>query len=156
MSRNRQKHPVELGAHIGSASVVMIFAVLCLTIFAALSFVTANAEYRLANKTAESAEAYYTADSEAEERCVQIYALLAEQPHPDLAAEKLRAMDVHMTQTDAGYRLEYCVPIDAVQVIEVMLLWHRDTAVIQKWSITTTAQWDNDEHLQVWDGTVRE
>ena len=33
------------GINIGSASIIMVFSVLCLTVFAVLTFVTANNEY---------------------------------------------------------------------------------------------------------------
>ena len=44
------------GIHVGSASIIMIFAVLCLTVFSTLSYVTANQEYRLAQKSALAME----------------------------------------------------------------------------------------------------
>ena len=58
MQQTRRKNRAEMGAQIGSASIVMIFAVLCLTIFAALAFETAGYEQRLAEKSASAVEAY--------------------------------------------------------------------------------------------------
>ena len=50
MQQGKRNPHAEMGAQIGSASIVMIFAVLCLTVFAALSFETAGYEQRLAEK----------------------------------------------------------------------------------------------------------
>ena len=69
----KQDKQAGMGAQIGSASIVMIFAVLCLTIFAVLSFQTASHEQRLAQKTADAARAYYRADSIAEETYGRIF-----------------------------------------------------------------------------------
>ena len=43
----------------------MIFVVLCLTTFGVLSYVTANADYKLSKKNADAVTAYYQADSKA-------------------------------------------------------------------------------------------
>lgn len=59
------RHPkMHLGA--GGASAVLMFSVLCLTIFALISFTTAHAESAAVDKLVESALAYYAADAEAE------------------------------------------------------------------------------------------
>ena len=47
-----------VGINVGSASIVMIFAVLCLTVFSTLSFVTANHERKLAEKSALAVQHY--------------------------------------------------------------------------------------------------
>ena len=52
---------------IGGPSIIMIFVVLCLTTLAALSLMTANADWKLTLKTAEAITDYYVADNEAEE-----------------------------------------------------------------------------------------
>ena len=61
-----------VGINVGSASIVMIFAVLCLTVFSTLSFVTANHERKLAEKSALAVQHYYEADWQCEERYQQI------------------------------------------------------------------------------------
>ena len=51
-----------VGVNVGSASIVMIFAVLCLTVFSTLSFVTAKHERKLAEKSAIAQQQYYESD----------------------------------------------------------------------------------------------
>lgn len=57
---------------VGGSSLLVIFAVLTMTVFAVLSLSTVLAEQRLSEAAAASAAAYYRADLEAEE----IYARL--------------------------------------------------------------------------------
>ena len=59
----REERP--LGLNIGSASIIMIFAILCLTVFSALSLVTSASEKKTAQRFADETAAYYEADSEA-------------------------------------------------------------------------------------------
>ncbi len=54
-----------MGVHVGSATLVMVFAIICLTIFAVLSVITANNGKKLAEKAADSVTNYYAADGEA-------------------------------------------------------------------------------------------
>lgn len=62
MRTREEKH---IGLNIGSASIIMIFTIMCLTVFSVLSLVSAVAEHRNAERFAESTKAYYEADSEA-------------------------------------------------------------------------------------------
>ncbi len=55
------------GMNVGSASLVLIFAILCLTLFATLTLLCAKNEMNLTNKYSESVTQYYAADSKAEE-----------------------------------------------------------------------------------------
>ena len=55
------------GIGTGISSMVMMFVVLCLTIFALLTYMTARADYRLARRSASAVQGYYAADVAAEE-----------------------------------------------------------------------------------------
>lgn len=61
------------GMNIGSASLVLIFAVLCLTLFATLTLLSAKNEMKLTCKYEESVTQYYAADSKAQEdlQCIE-------------------------------------------------------------------------------------
>lgn len=45
--------------NVGTTSLVLIFAVLALVVFAMLSYISANAQWKLAEKMAERMTAYY-------------------------------------------------------------------------------------------------
>ncbi|MBR5228687.1 MAG: hypothetical protein IKV96_02485 [Firmicutes bacterium] len=55
------------GINIGSASIIMVFVVLCMTIFSVLSLMTAVNEFDTAEKYASSVAAYYEADCNGDE-----------------------------------------------------------------------------------------
>lgn len=56
---------------IGVSSLLVIFIVLCLTTFAALSLTSANADLKMARRAAQTVSEYYAADSRAVELLVQ-------------------------------------------------------------------------------------
>ena len=70
---SKEKNGRSAGMHVGSASIVMIFAILCLTVFSTLSFVTANHERSLAEKSALAVQQYYDADWQCEEIYEQMF-----------------------------------------------------------------------------------
>lgn len=150
----KQDKQAGMGAQIGSASIVMIFAVLCLTIFAVLSFQTASHEQRLAQKTADAARAYYRADSIAEETYGRICALLFEAENQERMIAELDAMQIQQIRTQDGTYLRYCVPIDDVQALEVQLWWTARELSVVTWRAIAATEWECDESLQVWDGTI--
>ncbi len=51
---------------IGGSSLIMVFAVLCLTVFTLLTLSTVQADRRLSDVSAEAVSAYFAADTEAE------------------------------------------------------------------------------------------
>jgi uncharacterized membrane protein len=150
----KQDKQAGMGAQIGSASIVMIFAVLCLTIFAVLSFQTASHEQRLAQKTADAARAYDRADSIAEETYGRICALLFEAENQERMIAELDAMQIQQIRTQDGTYLRYCVPIDDVQALEVQLWWTARELSVVTWRAIAATEWEYDESWQVWDGTI--
>ena len=64
------------GLGVGGSSLLMVFIIVCLTTFATLSLVSANADDKLSIKTAETVSAYYDADGRAAERVQAIEALV--------------------------------------------------------------------------------
>lgn len=61
-----KKKTFSAGMNVGSSSILVTFVLLCLVTFAALSFVSANADNKLAKQTAERVSAFYAADCTAE------------------------------------------------------------------------------------------
>lgn len=60
----------------GSSSVLLIFVVLSLVTFGVLSYTTAKADHKLAEKLAENTTAYYTACNQAEARLAELQTTL--------------------------------------------------------------------------------
>ena len=57
----------------GGAIIIIIFVVLCLTIFGILSFATSFADKKLADRNLAGMERYYRADAEAETKLAALY-----------------------------------------------------------------------------------
>lgn len=54
------------GINVGTSSILVTFVLLCLVTFAALSFLSANSDYKLSKQSAERTTQYYAANSMAE------------------------------------------------------------------------------------------
>lgn len=120
------------GISVGSASLVMIFSVLCLTVFSVLSLVTANNELRLSEKSAASVKNFYTADSAA---C-------------DIINEAKK--DIALGKTvDSSFE----VKIDENRNLEVAFDIENDEIKITKWQISPISWEAIEETLPVWDGS---
>lgn len=63
--------------NIGTTSLVLIFAVLALVTFALLSYSSADAQWKLAQKLADRTTAYYEAEAKAAEQLLELDAVLA-------------------------------------------------------------------------------
>lgn len=120
---------------IGGSSLLVIFAVLCLTVFALLSLSTAQAEKRMSDASAQALTAYYAADLEAE----QIFA-------------RLRAGEnVPGVQENAGL-YSYSCPISEQQILEVELENKENTWHVCRWQVIARSGTVS-ETLPVWNGT---
>ena len=127
-------------AAVGGSSLLVIFAVLCLTVFALLTLSTAAADSRLSQDAADAVEAYYQADSQAE----ALWARLRDGEQPEEVTE---------TMEDAGSTLyKYTVPISQEQELQVCLRLKDGTWTVVQWQAVSTADWQADEDLTVWGG----
>lgn len=64
---NKEKKSVPF-LNIGSSSLLVVFLVLCLVIFAVLTLTSAQSDYRFSERLAERRTAYYAACNQAEEQ----------------------------------------------------------------------------------------
>lgn len=67
----------DFSVSIGFSSIMMVFIMICLVTFAALSVLTANSDHRLSKKMADKTTAYYQADTIAKGVACQIDQALA-------------------------------------------------------------------------------
>ena len=126
---------------VGGSSLLVIFAVLCLTIFALLSLSTVQADSRLGDAAAEAVTGYYEADTQAE-------TILA----------RLRTGEVPqgVTVTGSGtLTASYACPISDAQELRVQVVFHGplgDDYTITRWQAVSVADWVPDDSLDVWNG----
>lgn len=119
---------------VGGSSLLVIFSVLCLTVFALLSVSTVQADRRLATASAEAVQAYYQADRQAEE----IFA-------------RLRAGQTVPGVVDDGSACHYSVPISDSQTLFVTVTRQETGWQIQRWQ-TVASDFLEIDFLPVWDG----
>lgn len=117
----RQRGAVPVG--IGAVSILAVFVLLSLTTLGALSLVSARADQRLSERTAQAATAYYQADGRAEERLAE--ALDLARAGGDWTAA-LEATGYACAPTDAGVQVTYQEPISDISDLEVILLFQTD------------------------------
>lgn len=120
---------------VGISSLLVIFAVLCLTVFALLSVSTVQAQLRLAKSTRSAISGYYRADGEAE-------GILS----------KLRAGEIPEGVEKKGDTYAYACPISENQALFVCVKIQGTEYTVLRWQVVSTTQWDADTKLPVWDG----
>ena len=131
---SNQTERVKLPA-IGGSSLLVIFTVLCLTIFALLGLETGRASCRLTDSAAQSVSSYYIADAQAQDVLAMIRA-------GDVPQGVLCADDIYY----------YSCPITDRQALNVSVRVKGEEYEILTWQCVTTAQWQADDSLIVWSG----
>ena len=122
---------------VGGISLLAVFAVLCLTIFALLSLATVGADVRLADASVKAVTDYYKADYEAQE-------ILA----------KLRAGEFPSGVTQSGDIYRYSCPVSEIQNLEVSVQVASDGSYhVLEWKTVPAQLWELDEEMELWDGT---
>ena len=126
---------------LGGSSLLVAFAVLCLTVFALLSLSTVRADGRLADASAQAVQDYYAADCQAQE----LLARLRNGEKPE---------GVEFYGSGLSYA-SYACPISETQELQVTVLLGgvsgADYEVI-RWQAVPSGEWEPDESLYVWDG----
>ena len=133
---------------VGGVSLLVVFAVLCLTVFALLSLTTVQADVRLAEASVKAVADHYAADYKAQE----ILALLrTDGPLPeDLELESSIAEFSDRTE----YTYAYTVPMSDTQNLEVEVLLNGTDYTILRWQAVPAQEWESDDMLELWDGVM--
>ncbi|MCL2566013.1 MAG: hypothetical protein FWE24_09435 [Defluviitaleaceae bacterium] len=121
-------------AHIGGASILMIFVSLCLTTFATLAMVSASASFRLAERVVESSDNYFAADNRAEEILAEISTIIQSQDRE--TAARFRDLDLDFAQPYPGnWIISYTVPIDRSRTLHVGVEIYNQLLHITSWRV---------------------
>ena len=134
----QQRRPQAMGLNIGSASIIMLFAVLCLTVLAALSLLSANSQYSLSERSAEVTRAYYAAEVEA----ARTYELVK---NGDMS-------HVEPYDYNGETLYSYTVDIDQYQSIVVLLAIDGGETRLRSWKIIEAGGWVPDDFFDLWTG----
>ena len=118
---------------VGASSLLVIFAVLCLTVFSMLCIGTALADQRLADASRDAVTAYYEADCAAEE-------ILA----------RLRAGEIPENVSRNGDIYSYCCRVSDTQKLQVSLRLTGNHYEILLWQVVPVSAWQADDTLPVY------
>lgn len=133
MTDNRRFSPPA----VGGISLLSVFAVLCLTVFALLSLSTVQADKRLEEKSAQAVIDYYDADCRAQKLLAQIRSGKI----PDGVYKK-------------GDIYEYHCPVGDTQRLNVSVKVNGENWKILKWQVVNIGEWTPDDRLNVWNGNA--
>ena len=143
---------------MGGTLIITIFVVLCLMIFAVLSFVTAYSDLKLSNKAQEITADYYYIHGKAEEQLAEISDVLYGidiNEEMDNILKKLSDID-GVYVDEENFKLQYEVFGEENQKISVTLnLLHKDRFYyeIEAWNLSKIElPVYEDEIIDIWEG----
>lgn len=165
-------YEIKRRAGIGSASLILIFIVLCLATFAVLSLGNAKREDGFSQKSAESVQEYYRADAEGE-RFVQEMDLLMQRVlgMTDAAVRNKKvSWGMHMSDLElrkrqvilaAGraYDAERDCFVRDIEMksglalhVELVPVWNQGILRVQEWKVYDRGSFEIDQSMPVWSG----
>ena len=135
--RNSSKK-MQFGMNIGSASILLVFVILCLVSFAVLSIVSANADSKLSTRVLERTTAYYTACNQAEQSLAGMDHTLRRIYESSDSEEAYFA--------SVGHGKSYVIPISDLQSLQVTIeILYPGTAEDSFYKITAWQVLNTDE-----------
>lgn len=164
MSDNKNKNIGNTGMGVGFVSLIMIFAVICLTVLAVLSYQAAGANDILNTKSAEFTREYYAADTAAKEKLMYLDEL-AFMASSDFFEEDFIALcedevsDVIISRTANGVELSYSEPVNDRLFLKAEILFTSNPSdagrySISEWKIVSLLPDETDDPIGVWDGSM--
>lgn len=127
--QNNEKKLVS-GMNVGSSSILVTFVLLCLVTFAALSYVSANSDYKLSLETSNRSKAYYKANGKAELKLAEIESILIDNwKNSSSKREYYDSIDslfcndelVECENNNSDTFLSYSIPISEIQKLNIVL-----------------------------------
>ena len=140
------KQKTEFHFGVGASSILMIFTVLCLTVFSVLTFSTARADQRLTEKALDGTREYYAADRQAEETLARIDGIL--EKAKDLPTAKQLLAEAGFSVDPEGEVFQVTAEF---AVVELTGDPERRYRVLERSVQNTEGVWE-DEALDIWDG----
>ena len=153
MRTERDKGGGSFPAVTGASSLLVIFSVLCLTVFALLSLSTVSADHRIFERNSQALRAHY----EAEEQANEILAQLRAGTVPvGVKTSQSDQIPNHPGELLTVY--DYSCPVSDTTTLEVSVALDRgmygiyDTYVVLRWQEVSTYDWQPDTHIPVYTG----
>lgn len=122
-----------LPAPVGGSSLLVIFAVLCMSVFALLALATVQADVKLAEENTKAVMQYYDADLKAE----QIVA-------------RLRRGEEVSGVIQKGNTYAFSCDVSDTQILSVVVRIKNDNYEVLQWKEIAVEEWNPEEHIKVW------
>jgi len=134
---------------LGGASLLVIFAVLALTIFALLSLSTVRADARLSEASAQAVQNYYAADCKAQ---AVLAWLRTGEGEPDVPEDFTVTTSISEYPDHSETVHAYTIPISDTQElqVEVRVDGVNDFEIL-RWQAVPVGDWEIDEGIELWD-----
>ena len=135
------------GIGVGSASIVLVFAVLSLTVFSLITYVVASNDKALVVAEAQLVKGFYEADSLSERIVAEILA-------SDYIPASIQGIDIEHywdMYLDAEV-VEFTCPVSDKKALYVRFAAREDSHDILTWRMYDTDEWDFNDRLNVWLG----
>jgi len=139
------------GIGVGSASIILVFAVLCLTVFTLITFVVAGNDKALVDAEVRLVTGYYKADTLAEQVLADIL-VLDELPDPPVIRGVYIYSEFDIFTMDEV--VTFSCPVSGVKSLNVQAVIYDDRVEVIHWGMNDTDDWEFDDTLDIWDGTA--
>jgi len=135
------------GIGVGSASIVLVFAVLCLTVFSIITFLIAGNGKALVDAEAKLVVGYYKADTIAEN-------VVAEIIGADTIPDNVLGIDITSDWNfeSGAETAHFTCPISELKELYVCIAKNGNSYDILSWQMLDIGQWEFDDSLNVWQG----
>ncbi len=167
MNDSRKSLSQERGMGVGYVTLIMLFAVICLTVLASLSYQAARANDKLNEKSIYFTQRYYSADARANE-IVSIFDEAAFEAHETgffadsfeaICQEKASAYNAVIKRVQEGFLVSYSCSLTDNTELSVKILFFDlpkdgERYRIEEWKTVAVSADESEETLGVWDGSA--
>ena len=147
--------------NVGTSSLILIFIILCLTVFGLLSLSSAGSDWKLAQKNRESVKGYYEADSQAVEFVAMVEDALS---RCSQAADEEAFLELGKEELGSFYQEETGIAWTDIQMpygqmlhIELEISREEEPGYrILAWNVYHSEDYEIDQSIPVWTGSEEE
>ena len=139
--------------NIGSSSLILIFIILCLSVFGLLSLTSARSDLALAQKNAQAVQGYYEADTMGE----QFVQMVDQALQVSENAEQLKAAlgSYYQKNTETGADLAVTdITMERGQILHIELALEPEEKryEVLTWKVFNAEEYEIDDSMPVWTG----
>lgn len=133
------------GFGVGSASIILIFAVLSMAVFSLITFVVAGNDKVLVEANAEARLSFYSADTQAERIVAYLMAT-------DITPSSVDNVEIHsqFDENELTETISFITPISDIKSLRVEIVRTDASFDIRSWKTIIIDEWIIDDTLNIW------